>query len=216
MNKSFLATKVTPIITAILCCVLFLSGYFQMAIAALLMLIASAVEYKKGFLKSLGFQRKRFNGKSLLIIAPIFGVAFFLFYYYIMIPCVVYLTGEPMDFSAFEPYKGNLPAMISLFVYMWVSAAFGEEIVFRGYLMRQFTKFFGSSKLSLVINILLFGVLFGFMHAYQGISGQILSGVTGMILAVIFHLRKNDLWFNIILHGFIDVTALVFIYYGWG
>ena len=215
MNKSFLTTKVTPIIVVILCCLLFLSGYFQMTIAAVLILIASAVEYKKGFLKSLGFQRKNFTSKNLLMIAPLFGVAFFLFYYYVMMPSVVYLTGEPMDFSAFEPYKGNLPAMISLFIYMWVSAAFGEEIIFRGYLMRQFTKFFGSSKLSLVINILLFGTLFGSMHAYQGISGQILAGVTGMLFAIIFHVRKNDLWFNIILHGFIDVTALVFIYYGW-
>lgn len=216
MNKSFLITKVTPIITVILCYVLYLSGYFQMAVAALLILIASAIEYKKGFLKSLGFQRKKSNRKNLLIIAPLFGIGFFLFYYYMMMPSVVYLTGEPMDFSAFEPYKGNLSAMISLFIYMWVSAAFGEEIVFRGYLMQQFTKFFGSSKLSLVINILLLGVLFGSMHAYQGISGQILSGITGMILAVIFHVRKNDLWFNIILHGFIDITALAFIYYGWG
>jgi len=216
MNKTFLTTKVTPIITVILCCVLYLSGHFQMAIAALLTLIASAVEYRKGFLKSLGFQREKFKAKSLLIIAPLFGIGFFLFYYYVMMPSVVYLTGEPMDFSAFEPYKGNLSAIIGLFIYMWVSAAFGEEIVFRGYLMQQFTKFFGSSKLSLVINILLFGVLFGSMHAYQGISGQILSGVTGMILAVVFHIRKNDLWFNIILHGFIDITALAFIYYGWG
>ena len=47
------------------------------------------------------------------------------------------------------------------------------------------------------------------------ISGQILTSIIGMLLAVIFHLRKNDLWFNIALHGFIDTVGLVYMYYGW-
>ncbi|GAA4276550.1 hypothetical protein GCM10022259_12740 [Aquimarina mytili] len=186
-----------------------------MIIAALLLLIASVIEYKKNCFKSLGFQRNRINVKSLLIIAPGLGIAIFLFSGYVMMPIVTYLTGQPIDYSEFEIYKGNLPAILGLFVYVWLSAAFAEEIVFRGYLMRQFTKFFGSSKISLVINILLFGFLFGWVHAYQGISGQISTGIIGMILALIFHFRKNDLWFNIAVHGFIDTVALVYMYYGW-
>lgn len=186
-----------------------------MMIAALLLIIASAVEYKKELFSSLGFQRKNLNIKRLLIVAPLLGIVIFLFYGYVLMPGVTYLTGKPIDFSEFESYEGNLPASLSLLALIWASAAFGEEIVFRGYLMRQFTKFFGSSRISLVINILLFGFLFGWLHAYQGISGQILSGITGMLLAVIFHIRKSDLWFNIAVHGFIDTVALVYMYYGW-
>jgi len=216
MNNTFLTRKLTPAIAIILCCILYISGYFQMIIAALILLIASAIEYKKDCFKSVGFQRKRINIKSLLIIAPLFGTTFFLFYYYLMLPCVTHLTGQPIDFSVFEPYTGNLPATLSLFIYIWISAAFGEEIVFRGYLMRQFTKFFGSSKISLVVNILLFGFVFGWIHAYQGISGQVISGISGMLFSIIFHIRKNDLWFNIAAHGFFDTVALIFIYNGWG
>lgn len=215
MNKTFLTTKLTPIIAIILCGILYLSGHFQMIIAAIILIIASAIEYRKDLFKSLGFQRKRLNTKDLLIIAPLFGTGFFLLYYYVFIPIVTSITGEPMDFSVFEPYKGNLPAIASLFILIWASAAFAEEIVFKGYLMTQFAKFFGSSKISLVINILLFGFIFGWIHAYQGISGQILSGFAGMLYAIIFHIRKNDLWFNIAIHGFFDTIALVFIYNGW-
>ncbi|WP_271785045.1 CPBP family intramembrane glutamic endopeptidase [Aquimarina algiphila] len=215
MNKNFLTTKLTPIIAIVLCYILYLSGYFQIIIATLILLIASAIEYKKELFSSLGFQRKGINIKNLLIVAPLLGIAIFLFYGYVMMPGVTYLTGQPIDFSEFEIYKGNLPATLSLLALIWVSAAFGEEIVFRGYLMRQFTKFFGSSKISLAINILLFGFIFGWIHAYQGISGQILSGITGMLLAVIFHIRKSDLWFNIAVHGFIDTVFLVYLYYGW-
>lgn len=215
MNNISLKATLTPIITIILCCVLYLLGYFQMIIVAVLIFIASAIEYKKDLFRSLGFQRKNIHVKRLFIIAPVVGLVFFLFYYYVMIPGATYLTGQPIDFSVFEPYEGNLPASLGLLVLIWASAAFGEEIVFRGYLMRQFTKFFGASKISLVVNILLLGFIFGWIHAYQGLTGQIVAGVTGMLLAIVFHIRKDDLWFNIALHGFIDTAALFFMYTGW-
>lgn len=213
MNKRLLTSKLTPIIAITLCFVLYLSGYFQMVYIAIILVIASAVEYKKELFNSLGFQHKNFNVKNLLIIAPLLGTAIFLFYYYVMLPSVTYLTGQPIDLSVLKTYTNNLPSTLSLLALIWVSAAFGEEIVFRGYLMRQFTKFFGSSKISLVINILFLGFIFGWIHAYQGISGQILAGITGMLLAIIFHIRKSDLWFNIAVHGFVDTVALIFIYF---
>jgi len=215
MNKTFLTSKLTPIIAIILCSILYYSGHFQMMIAAVLMIIASAIEYKKDLFKSLGFQRERLNVKNILIVAPLLAIAFFLFNSYVLLPVVTYFTGQPIDYSVFDSYKGNLPGILSIFVYMLFSAAFGEEIVFRGYLMRQFTKFFGSSKISMVINILLFGALFGLSHAYQGITGMLFTGIIGMLFAVVFHIRKNDLWFNIALHGFIDTIALIYMYFGW-
>jgi len=166
MNKTFLTSKLTPIITIILCAILYMSGYFQMIVAALLMIIASVIEYKKDAFKSLGFERKKLNVKNILLIAPLLAIAFFLFNGYVLLPVVT-------------------------------------------------TKFFGSSKISIIINILLLGVLFGLSHAYQGITGMVLTAIIGMLFAVIFHIRKNDLWFNIALHFFIDVIGLIYMYYGW-
>ena len=215
MNKSFLTTTLTPLVALVLCCLLYVSGNFQIIFAAVIMLLASAIEHRKKLFSALGFQRKNINAKSLLVYAPLLGIAIFLIYGYVLIPTVTAFTGEPMDFSVFEQFKGDVSASLSLLLYIWISAAFGEEIVFRGYLMTQFTKFLGSSKISLVLNILIFGVLFGLIHAYQGISGQIITGIIGMLLAVIFHIRKNDLWFNAVLHGCIDTVAVVYMYYGW-
>lgn len=215
MKKSFLRTTLTPIITVLLCCLLYISGYYQMIYAALLVIIASAIEYPKEVFQSLGFHKRNFTAKNLLFAAPLTGVAIFFIYSYLLLPLVIMATGQPIDYSVFNAYEGNLPAIISLFFLIWASAAFAEEIIFRGYLMQQFSKFFGSNYIALAVNILLFGFLFGYTHAYQGLSGQILSGITGMLLALIFHIRKNDLWFNIVVHGFIDTVALVYIYFGW-
>lgn len=214
MKKDLFKFKATPIIAFILCCILYLSGYFQIIFAVPIILVASGIEYGKDIFKSLGFRRSKLKAIDLLIVAPLLSGALFILYLFVLVPGVTYITGQPMDFSLFEPYQGNLEAILSLLFFVWLSAAFGEEILFRGYLMRQFTKFFGSSTLSLVLNILLFGVIFGWIHGYQGISGQIVTGIVGIILAVIFHVRKDDLWFNIAVHGFFDTIALILIYHG--
>lgn len=36
-----------------------------------------------------------------------------------------------------------------------------------------------------------------------------------MFLAIVFYIRKYDLWFNIAIHGFFDTIALVLLYKGW-
>jgi len=82
------------------------------------------------------------------------------------------------------------------------------------YFMRQFVKFFGESKISIVLNIVLICSFFGFMHSYQGITGQLVATIVGSLLALIFYLRKYDLWFVIAVHGFFNTIALACIYFG--
>ena len=214
MKTNVLKSTLTPIVAILLCCVLYALGNFQVLFAALIVIAASGIEYGKELFASLGFQRHRLKALNLLVIAPLVAGLMFAVYLYVLIPGVTYLTGQPIDFSVFEAYKGNLPAVLGLFVYIWASAAFGEEILFRGYLMRQFVKFFGDGRMAIVLNIILLGALFGWIHAYQGITGQIITGIIGITMATIFYLRKYDLWFCIAIHGFFDTIALVFMYYG--
>ncbi|MEM9361151.1 MAG: CPBP family intramembrane glutamic endopeptidase [Bacteroidota bacterium] len=214
MKTNVLKSTLTPIVAILLCCALYLSGYFQVIFAMLIVIAASRIEYGKGLFASLGFQRHRLKALNLLVIAPVVAAIMFAVYIFLLIPGITYLTGQPIDFSEFEVYEGNLPAILGLFVYIWVSAAFGEEILFRGYLMRQFIKFFGDGKVAIILNIVLLGALFGWIHAYQGITGQIITGIIGATTATIFYFRKYDLWFCIAIHGFFDTIALVFMYYG--
>ena len=213
MNKDFLKSKVTPIIAIILCYVLYLSGYFQILFAIPIVLLASGIEYGKGLFKSLGFQRSRRKAFDLLIIAPLAATGMVVLYVHVLVPGVTYLTGQPMDYSMFEQFEGNIAAIVGLLIFAAISGGFGEEILFRGYFMRQFTKFFGNSALSIILNIIIFGVIFGWIHMYQGISGQIITGIAGVMLATIFHLRKDDLWFTIAVHGFFDLIALGYYFY---
>jgi len=59
--------------------------------------------------------------------------------------------------------------------------------------MRQFIKFFGESKVSIALNIVLLCSFFGFMHGYQGITGQLVT--------------------TIAVHGFFNTLAVICVYF---
>ncbi len=217
MKSNISRSKVIPIIALILCFIIFeLSlGPLSVIITAILVLFASFFEYKKEMFKSLGFQKNNLKAKSLFVYAPLIALVLFLVYYFVLVPVVTNITDKPIDFSSFKDLKGNITYAILALIFIWVSAAFGEEIIWRGYFMQQFSKFFGKGKLSIVLNILIFAILFGYMHSYQSITGQIVTGSIGAILSIIFYLRKSDLWFNVAVHGFFDTIALIVVYNGW-
>jgi hypothetical protein len=220
VKKITLAPTIIPLITITTICFIWFGplrlGYFTNVIISIFIILANYIEYKGNLFTELGFQDKKFTIKNILILAPLVALGLFAFYVFVLVPGITNLTGAPIDYSNFEPLKGNLPACLFALLVVWSSAGFGEEIIFRGYFMRQFVKFFGESKVSIVLNIILFACFFGFMHSYQGITGQLVTGIIGALLATIFYLRKYDLWFVVAVHGFFDTIALLCIYYGWG
>jgi membrane protease YdiL (CAAX protease family) len=81
------------------------------------------------------------------------------------------ITKQPHDVSIVGGVRGNWKALLSWLVLIWTLVAFGEEVVFRGFLMSQLTKLLGTSSLALIVSVLLTAVIFGLAHAYQGRSG---------------------------------------------
>ncbi|MEO9513457.1 MAG: CPBP family glutamic-type intramembrane protease [Flavobacteriaceae bacterium] len=218
MNKLTLTQKLIPLITIAIICFLWFGpiriSYIENIIISILIIIANYIEYKGKPFSALGFHREKFRFKNIVVLAPLVALGLFVFYVFVLVPGSTKLTGVPIDYSSFDQLKGNLPACLIALLLVWASAGFGEEIIFRGYFMRQFVKFFGESKVSIVLNILLLACFFGFMHSYQGITGQLVAGTVGALLALIFYLRKYDLWFVVAVHGFFDTIALICVYFG--
>jgi membrane protease YdiL (CAAX protease family) len=74
-----------------------------------------------------------------------------------------------------------------LFVVLSVAAGLFEEIIFRGYLQRQFA----AMARNAYIGILASAVFFGLAHAYQGGRMMIVIGVYGAMFGLLAHLRKS-------------------------
>lgn len=129
-------------------------------------------------------------------------------------PWVEIITQKPVDLSAFESLHGNVINLLVILSITWAIAAFGEEFFFRGYIMNRLAHLLGNNNTSWIIATILSSIVFGIVHAYQGISGIITTGMVGLILALAFYQNKNNLWAGILAHGIYDTYGLTMIYYG--
>jgi membrane protease YdiL (CAAX protease family) len=114
-----------------------------------------------------------------------------------------------------EQITGNLGAAAVALLFVWTFAAFGEEIVYRGYLLTRAADLGARSTVAYVLAVLLTSVLFGYGHYYKGPAGIVDSGVAGLILGAAYLLAGRNLWACILAHGFIDTVAVVAVFLGW-
>ncbi|MFC2101525.1 CPBP family intramembrane glutamic endopeptidase [Bacteroidota bacterium] len=129
-------------------------------------------------------------------------------------PLVELLTDEGVNLESFEGLRGNLPNLLLMLAVMWVTAAFGEEFFFRGYLMNRLAHMLGNKNISWIIAIILSSIVFGIVHGYQGTSGMITTGTVGLILGFAFYQNRDNLIVGILAHGIYDTYGLTLIYFG--
>jgi len=106
----------------------------------------------------------------------------------IVVPLVnglIYLVGTRTDQTLARVTPKNA-AELAVYLALCCSAAFGEELVFRGYLMRQFGGWSGSIFAGLALQ----GVAFGLAHGYYG-KAMIAIMVHGWLLGVLAMWRKS-------------------------
>lgn len=89
-----------------------------------------------------------------------------------------------------------------LFVLLSVFAGLFEEIIFRGYLQRQFIALAKSAFAGILIS----GAIFGLAHGYQGPRMMLVLGVYGTFFGMMAHFRKS-LRPGMMAHAFQDSLA---------
>jgi membrane protease YdiL (CAAX protease family) len=93
----------------------------------------------------------------------------------------------------------------ALWVLLSCSAGFVEEVVYRGYLQRQFAAWTGSVPLALVLQSLVFGV----SHGYQGVIACVNITVFALLFGSIAMWRRS-LRPGMMAHALTDVLAGLF------
>lgn len=123
-----------------------------------------------------------------------------------------YLIGERPDISQLFIIKDNLPILIFSIILVWATAAFLEELVFRGFLIPALEILFGRNRWSTWVALLLSSMIFGLIHAWQGISGILITTCIGFIFGIAYLLNGRRIWPIIAVHGIVDTITLVSIY----
>jgi membrane protease YdiL (CAAX protease family) len=150
-------------------------------------------------------------GQSLIIAFVVLGVVVLL-----INPAVKAIPGlAQQDLSSFTFLEGNLPNLIIQLVVVWVTAAFLEELLFRGYLMNRLVDLLGNpTRVAWLLAVVGQAIIFGLVHSQQGPGGILKVGMIGLVFGFAFLATKRNLWALVIAHGLIDSLDMITHYMG--
>ena len=110
--------------------------------------------------------------------------------------------------------SGNLPMLIISLACVYAGSSFGEEVVYRGFLMTRIQDLLGGqTKLALMGALILSSIIFGFAHFEWGPTGIVQTTCMGLALGTSFLWTKRRLWPLIVAHAVMDTMLLVPLYF---
>jgi membrane protease YdiL (CAAX protease family) len=125
-----------------------------------------------------------------------------------------FLHAPPPNMARFAAIEGNPIELAKILVISWTTAAFGEELLFRGFLRAGLEGLLGGMWAAPLIAVIAQAVLFGLAHGYQGPRGMVMAGGVGLIYGVGYLLNGRNLWPLVIAHGVTDSLAMVVLFLG--
>ncbi len=103
-----------------------------------------------------------------------------------------------------EPLRSVVPVSPRegrVFAWLSITAGICEEILYRGFMIVYL-----GAYVPLWLAVVMSSLIFGFGHAYQGVSGVLKTGTVGAVAAGLF-LLTGALWTPIVAHAFIDLNS---------
>ena len=150
----------------------------------------------------------------LAAIGVAWGVGMWLLEFFFTMPMLRRVLGYWPDLTGFNDLVGNLPLLGIYLAFNWVLAAFGEEMVWRGYALPRAAEFLGCGKRAWIFALVVVNTAFGLAHLYQGPSGVIQNVVAGVLLGVLYLVTRRNLVAPMIAHGLGNSIDLVVMYLG--
>ena len=126
---------------------------------------------------------------------------------------VIYaLTRSTADLSKVQDQAATPTRMAIMIVVIWITAAFGEEMLFRGVLMNGLAEFFAETEHRWLWALVVSSVAFGLLHFYQGPVGVVRTALIGAVLGFYYLWNQRNLWLCILVHGLFDTFNLALLY----
>ncbi|UCE40364.1 MAG: CPBP family intramembrane metalloprotease [Candidatus Aminicenantes bacterium] len=185
---------------------------FASTIFALVFILISIFARRRG-LKGIGLVRPK-SWVLTLVIGFVGGFGCQFLSLYAVEPLISRITGSLPDLSNFATIKGDTKFLLTWLTITWTIAAFGEEIIYRGYMMNRVSDFFRNSRIRWLIGLFFSSVLFGTIHYYQGLSGMLSTGISGLFFGAYFLVSGRNLWAPILAHGVSNSIGFILIFLG--
>jgi membrane protease YdiL (CAAX protease family) len=163
--------------------------------------------------KQIGFSRYR-TWATTLMLGISYGIGLEIFDLFGKQPLLTHLLGKPPDLSGFPAVRGNLKYALLVIALIWILAAFGEELVYRGYLMNRVADLGRGTHTAWIVSLVVISALFGFSHHQQGLTGIIEEGSDGLILGLMYLAYRRNLAIPIVAHGVCDTIDIALLFLG--
>jgi membrane protease YdiL (CAAX protease family) len=161
--------------------------------------------------RDVGFRLYR-NWPTTLAIGVAGGVAMEMLELFFTQPLLVRITGQVPDLSAFNRVAGNVRWLSISLALTWTLFAFGEELVFRGYLMDRIAGLLGRTARGWAVALLTASLVFGLSHFQQGVTGVSENFIDGIILGALYLRLGGNLAVPIVAHGVTDTMDFVLLF----
>ncbi|HEY3174925.1 MAG TPA: CPBP family intramembrane glutamic endopeptidase [Candidatus Polarisedimenticolia bacterium] len=174
-------------------------------------LVVTAARERAGAARTAYHSRRR-GWVQALALGGLAGIGMEIFSNLVSQPLITRLTGSPPDLSDFRPLVGDLRLLLLMLVPMWLLAAFGEEMVYRGYLMNRLAGLFHGTPRGWLASLIAVSAFFGWSHQSQGLTGMLQEGFAGLLLGALYLGCGRTLTVPIVAHGAANTLAFVLIF----
>lgn len=96
-----------------------------------------------------------------------------LFELFVSQPLLMRWTGKGPDLELFRALHGNIRWTVLALAGTWTLVAFGEEMVYRGYLMNRVVNLLRPTRAAWAVSLIIVSGVFGASHIGEGITGQL-------------------------------------------
>lgn len=152
--------------------------------------------------------------KRLVLAGVAAGIAMWLLEFFVTMPLLHRVLGYWPDLTTFNDLVGSIELLLIYLALNWVLAAFGEEMVWRGYALPRIAQFCGSGRRAWIVALVVVNVAFGLAHLYQGPSGVIQATVGGVLLGIVYLATGRNLVAPILAHGISNSIDFTVMYLG--
>lgn len=124
------------------------------------------------------------------------------------------LAIAPIDQSRFNPLAGNLPLLLMYVMLAWTTITFGEEMMYRAFLINHLAKVFQNARLRWALALVGSSIVFGLVHWVEGPLGMFNAFAMGLLFAAIYLSSGRNLWVTIVAHGLGNTLRFLLLFAG--
>ena len=122
------------------------------------------------------------------------------------------VSTQPADLDTLSFLSGNPLYLIGSLISTYFFASFGEELIYRAFLITRIEEIGSSKRVATVIGVIISTLFFALAHFQWGPVGIIQTAGMGLMLGLSYVFFKRNLMANVLAHGYMDTLLLVSVY----